>query len=95
MYAALNYSLPMGSWQHIVFTLSSGAVNGYVNGAPIGLSSDTFPPGFSLPANQYGLYIGTDASTTQSAKGLIDDVRIFGRVLTAAEVSALYSQTKR
>ena len=93
-YALLNYSLPMGAWQHVTFTVSSGAVAGYINGAPITTSSNTFTSGFLLPAYQYGLYIGTDAGKAQFAKGLIDDVRIYNRVLTAAEVSAMYSQTK-
>ena len=93
-YAQLNYSLPMGSWVHVAFTLSSGVVTGYINGAPIGMSSNTFTSGYSLPASQYGLYIGTDAGLSQFAKGMIDDVRIYNQALTAAQVSALYSQTK-
>ena len=94
MYAALNYSLPMGAWAHVTFTISSGVVTGYINGAQIGLSSNTFTSGYLLPAAPYGLYIGTDAGKTQSAKGLIDDVRIYNRAMAAAEVSSLYSQTK-
>jgi hypothetical protein len=93
-YAALNYSLPMGTWEHVTFTIASGVVTGYVNGAQTGLSSNTFTSGYLLPAAPYGLYIGTDAGKTNSAKGLIDDVRIYNRAMTAAEVSSLYSQTK-
>jgi hypothetical protein len=93
-YAGLNYSLPMGTWEHVTFTIASGVVTGYVNGAQTGLSSNTFTSGYLLPAAPYGLYIGTDAGKTNSAKGLIDDVRIYNRAMTAAEVSSLYSQTK-
>jgi hypothetical protein len=84
----------MGSWQHVVFTLSSGVVTGYINGAPVGMLSNSFPSGYTLPSYKYGLYIGTDASVTQSTKGMIDDVRLYNRALSAAEISALYSQTK-
>jgi Concanavalin A-like lectin/glucanases superfamily/Purple acid Phosphatase, N-terminal domain/Protein of unknown function (DUF1565) len=94
MFAALNYSLPMGSWEHVTFTFMSGAVAGYINGAQTGLSSNKFTSGYSLPSSRYGLYIGTDAGKGAFAKGLIDDVRIYNRALTAAEVSALYLQTK-
>jgi hypothetical protein len=93
-YAALNYSLPMGTWEHVTFTISSGAVTGYINGAQTGMSSNTFTSGYVLPSDPSGLYIGTDAGKANFAKGLIDDVRIYNRALTAAEVSTLYSQTK-
>ena len=93
-YAELNYSLTMGAWQHVTFSFSSGVVTGYINGAPVGLLANTFTSGISLPSSQYGLYIGTDAGQSNFAKGLIDDVRIYNRAMTAAEVSSLYSQTK-
>lgn len=91
--AALNYAMPMGSWQHIVFTLSSGTVKGYVNGAPVSLAASTFPAGFVLPNYKYGLYVGTDAGQSMFAKGLIDDVRIYNTALSASQVASLYSQT--
>jgi hypothetical protein len=93
-YAALNYTLPLGAWQHVTFTFQSGVVTGYVNGTQIGMLVDTFTSGYSLPSYPYGLYIGTDAGKSSFAKGLIDDVRIYNRAMTAAEVSALYLQTK-
>jgi hypothetical protein len=92
-YAALNYSLPMGTWQHIVFTYSSGVVNGYVNGVQQSFMFNTFTPGTVLPSYQYGLFIGADPSLQNCAKGLIDDVRIYGRELTPQEVQSLYLQT--
>jgi len=94
-YAMMNYSLPMGTWQHVVFTFSYGTVKGYVNGIQQTFAYNTF--GWNkryLPSYRYGLYIGTDPSRTMSAKGLIDDVRLYNRALSPAEVMSLYSQTK-
>jgi hypothetical protein len=93
-YAALNYSLPMGAWQHVTFTFSSGAVIGYINGAPVAMLVNTFTSAYLLPSSKSGLFIGTDVGKSSFAKGLIDDVRIYNRAMTAAEVSALYSQTR-
>jgi hypothetical protein len=92
--AALNYSLPIGTWQHVVFTLSNGTAAGYINGAPVSLASNTFSSGFTLPQYQYGLNIGADAGKANNAKGVIDEVRLYNRALSAAEVSTLYSQTR-
>jgi hypothetical protein len=93
-YAMLNYSIPVGVWQHIVFTYSAGVVAGYVNGMPVNFAQNTFTSGSAIPGYGYGLYIGTDSSKTDFAQGLLSDVRIYNQALSAADVAALYSQTK-
>ena len=93
-YAMLNYALPVGVWQHIVFTYSAGVVTGYINGAAVSFTQNTFTPAAAMPVYNYGLYIGTDSSKTDFAQGLLSDVRIYDQALSAADVAALYSQTK-
>lgn len=92
-YFTVNYSLPLNQWRHVVFTFSGGTVTGYVNGQPVSASADTFVHGTALPLQMYGLYLGTDSDRVSFYGGLMDDVRIYGRALSAAEVSALYSKT--
>jgi len=94
MYGMLNYSLSMNQWQHVVFTYSSGVLTGYVNGLAVSFAANTFTAGSTLPLQMYGLLIGTDAGKTANYKGYLDDIRIFNRPLTAAEVSQLYSTTR-
>jgi hypothetical protein len=89
-YATLNYSLPLNTWHHIVFTFNSGAVKGYVDGAPVGFLTNTFTGG-SLPQWAYGLSIGTDSSKSNYLIGTLDDVRVYNRALSAADVAALYA----
>jgi hypothetical protein len=91
-YAMMNYSLPLNTWQQVTFTFSQGVVNGYVNGLPVSLAANTFTSQ-SLPSYPYGLFIGTDAGLAASFAGLADDVRLYNRALSAAEVSAVYSNT--
>ena len=90
----LNYSLPLNQWQHVVFTFSSGIVHGYVNGSPVAFAANTFTAGTALPLQMYGLFIGTDSSKTDFYKGYMDDVRIYDRALTGADVATLYSTTR-
>jgi hypothetical protein len=94
MYGMLNYSLPANQWQHVVFTFSSGVLQGYVNGSPVAFAANTFKPGTTLPLQMYGLFIGTDASKAAFYKGYMDDVRIYNHALTAADVATLYSTTR-
>jgi hypothetical protein len=91
-YAMLNYSLPLNTWQHVVFTFSQGVVNGYVNGVPVSFAANTFSSQ-PLPSYAYGLLIGSDPSLTASLTGLVDEVRLYNRALSASDVSALYSAT--
>ena len=89
-YATLNYSLPLNTWHHIVFTFNLGAVQGYVDGAPVAFLSNTFTGGI-LPQWQAGLSIGTDSSKSNYLIGSLDDVRVYNRALSAADVAALYA----
>lgn len=94
MYGTLNYSLALNRWQHLVFTFSSGVLKGYVNGKPVAFATNTFTAGFTLPLQMYGLYLGTDPSRSTSYKGYMDDVRIYNRALSDADVATLYSVTQ-
>jgi hypothetical protein len=89
-YATLNYSLPLNTWHHIVFTFNSGIVTGYVDGLPVAFLANTFTSG-SLPQFAYGLSIGTDSSMSNYLIGSLDDVRVYNRALSAADVAALYA----
>jgi len=88
-YAMLNYSLPLNTWHHIVFTFNSGVVQGYVDGAPVAFLANTFTGSGTLPQWAYGLFIGTDQ--TNYLIGSLDDVRVYNRALSAADVAALYA----
>lgn len=90
-YATLNYSAALWAWQHIAFTFSSGVMHGYVNGIEVPFLANTFSSGQSLQAQTYGFAIGADSSNSSAAKGSMDDVVIYNRALSGAEVATLYS----
>lgn len=85
-----------GQWYHLVGTVDrpAGKVTIYLNGE----SKNTLEFTPNAPAKQYTdvtwkIGIGNPGANEWSwpAKGSIDDVRIYGRVLSAADVEALYA----
>ena len=77
-------------WHHVIFTSDGTKSILYLDSVNIG-SSDYVPSGF-------GSYfrIGRGAADiTEYLRGLIDEVRIYNRALSAAEVSALYNATNK
>ena len=88
-------SLTAGQWNHIAFTFNytTGTTTIYQNGAVATGDSggiNTYSPGVqlnsALTASNSPVNIGTNGFN-----GQIDDVRIYNRVLSAAEIQALYN----
>ena len=92
-----------GAVSEDVFSHVAGVWNGgtdlkiFVNGAPVAAPVNTVgTPGTTVTANAIPVSIGRvekDPSTGQPGlyfQGLIDEVEIFGRALSAAEVKAIY-----
>lgn len=73
-----NYAAPVGQWVHLTFV---GGVQTqlYVNGN----LQDTIPASFAVPR----YYMGSHGYNTML--GTLDDLQIFGRNLTAAEIRTL------
>ena len=78
----------LGHWVHVIAVFESGPkITLYINGEGTVLSlSGTATD----PANQGTLKIGCAGNNTEFFDGLIDEPRIYNRVLTAQEVKALY-----
>ena len=89
-----GYSI--GVWQHVALIWDGATIKTYVNGILAG--EKTFKS--VLSKNDEPLYIGMDpgdtgafgevSSQTEYLIGALDDLRIYNRALSAAEVKALY-----
>ncbi len=73
-------------WSHVAVTATGGAVTFYINGAP-----DSSTPSGAGIANAHPLLIGFDGAYSEYFHGIIDEVRLYNRALTAAEISDLYN----
>jgi len=80
----------LNQWNFIAVSYIKGiSVNFFENGVGEANQAD------SINLNNYGLnYIGKDYSNSRMANGLIDDIRIYNRALTAAQIAALYAGGK-
>ena len=76
-------ALPLSVWSHLAFTDDGTTMRLYVNGVQVAMRTDPAVPVLdALP-----LWIG-GTSWGEYFHGVIDDVRIYNRALTAAEVAA-------
>ena len=86
--ATIPGNIQTGVWTHIVGTWSAGDyVRVYVNGTLAGTSISTVP---SMKSTSIPFWIANSNSGTDYFNGSIDDVRVYNRALSAAEVAALY-----
>lgn len=82
-----------GTWYSISVVVNNGSsvqfyLNGYPSGQGVPTQSFIYPPNaLRLGSSQSGYYGGY-------ANGKLDDVRIYNRALSAAEVLAIYNSTR-
>lgn len=84
----------VNEWCHITFAYTSeGMVSFYINGSLSASISFTPPQSTGLPfiIGASSILDGIDENNTHSVRGSIDDVRIYNRALSTAEVQQLYA----
>ncbi len=83
-----NTTITANKWYHVVGTYDGANLKIYLDG-----NLDNFAAyvSASIPTNNDSLIIGGYYSTDFVANGVIDDVRVYNRALTAAEVKQLYN----
>ncbi len=84
-------SVPQGSWHHVAATFNSGLVTFYLDGTAIGTATSPYQ---SIRSSTQPLYIGVryipEMGYGTYFYGAMDDVRIYNRALSAAEVQQLH-----
>ena len=86
----LAANLGYGVWYYISGTVSdSGVISYYINGL---LAAPTQTRSMPLPTSSYGLGLGS--RDAYRLNGMLSDVRIYNRELSAQEILALYNATK-
>ncbi len=85
----VNYHPFQNEWFHLTMTVNDDEITVYENG----YYYDSRIKTISTTDKGRILFIGQGYSST-FWKGLIDDVRIYNRALTASEIQTLYAQTK-
>jgi len=76
-------------WKHIVFTISSDTIRGYLNG--IIVATNPFLSGINFN-NSYPIRFGkSNNSFWTEYNGLLDDIGIWNRALTQQEITTLFN----
>ncbi|MFO0745797.1 MAG: LamG-like jellyroll fold domain-containing protein [Myxococcota bacterium] len=88
--ASARACLPDHHWSHLVVIKSGTAVKHYLNGRLV--SQVELAPGQALSDTRLLMGVGgvADGVPSQSFRGVLDDVRIWGRALSDAEVLEVY-----
>jgi hypothetical protein len=82
----------LNSWGHLACVYDGSALRLYINGAEI--SSASASGANNVGAYNTNLTIGSDWIGSKLVVGKIDDVRLYNRALSAAEIKAIYNATK-
>ena len=85
---AVPFVPPLGQWTHIALTYDGATIKVYANGALVGSGTPTTTgniDGDPSPFNIGGRDDGLDFN------GLIDEVEVFNRTLSQAEITAIYN----
>ncbi|MDP6770585.1 MAG: LamG domain-containing protein, partial [Anaerolineales bacterium] len=86
--SSVGYSMSDGVWTYVAVTFNSGSVRFYENG--INIVNDTFTV-TSINDSDLNLFIGAASNSAQYFNGIIDEVIIFNRSLSADEILGLYN----
>jgi hypothetical protein len=77
--------LPLGEWTHIATTYDGASQRFYVNGVLVATRAQTGTVAVGNGALRIG---GNNAFTGEFFQGLIDEVRVYNRALSAAEIAS-------
>ena len=96
--SVIGGTVAAGQWNHVVLTQSStGGAKVYLNDSVVAsntsLTANNTPNTTSGGVNTLGYY-NTGSSTTGSLNGRMDQVRIFNKAISAAEVTTLYNEVQ-
>jgi hypothetical protein len=83
-------SWSFGTWNHVVGTYNQSNLSIYING----VLNNTRSMGVALPSGAMGWRIGRRWDQPNIWNGYIDDVRIYNRALSSAEVFDLYTNSR-
>jgi fibronectin type 3 domain-containing protein len=84
-FSALGPStLPLNAWTHLAATYDGSTLRTYVNGTQVAVE----PHSGAMAPSTGALKIGGNNVWPEWFRGLIDDVRVYDRALTAAEIQA-------
>jgi hypothetical protein len=94
---ATSYRLIFKAWNHVAVTYSKSSVTNlpitYINGEAQTLTTVTQTSGTMVDDSAGPFILGNRAALDRAFDGQLDDLRLFNRILTAAEIMTIYTNT--
>ncbi len=89
--SAPSYLITTNDFQHVAATYDHAGGNAvlYYNGAPV-LTTNL---GSFIPQTGYDLYLGRRPGTSYYYNGLLDEVGVYNRALSATEIAGIYNES--
>jgi len=91
-FLTVYHEFGINTWHRITVTFDAGTAKFYKDGVYLGSDTSSIT---SIYNTTDKLYIGARNPTSNLLDGFIDDVRIYNRVLSEAEIQALDAETSR
>jgi hypothetical protein len=93
---AADYIFTLDEWQYITVTwdgtTNATGIRMYRNGVEISYNESQDGSGARTPDETYGIRLGCNTALDSIYKGSMDDMRVYNRVLTEAEIKQLYNE---
>lgn len=83
-----GYVVPLNQWTHICFIYDNGIIKTYANGTLVHSYNGSGPIGDTVPSFN-AFRVGARSAIDQYFQGKIDEVRLYNRALSTAEVQTL------
>jgi hypothetical protein len=83
-----NSAIPLNTWCHVANTKALGDQRLFIDGVQVASSAHT-GTAFDLSTESFRVHSGFSTNNTTSTPGFIDDLRVFSRILTPAEIANL------
>lgn len=86
-----NYTVPINTWHHIVFTKTGSSVKFYVDGNIVDSTNLSITQNVNDTRIVFGS-TGTNWGDGEYYEGTLDDIRIYDRVLAPTEINNLFNE---
>ena len=87
-------AISANAWHHVAVTYNGSLVSLYADGAVISSSTNSINPAAPGGSGQVRIWLPYNQGGVVNFLGSIDDVRVYSRALSAAEIKALYTAGK-
>ena len=87
-------NLEDGEWHHVAMTWKKNTTNGWVNYVDGNIANQKDSADVNLPLLGAASYLGSHNGSSEFMTGQLDDIRIYNRALSSAEIKKIYDVTK-